>query len=335
MSTITSLSRKKPRSVGAFTLVELLVVIAIIGVLVALLLPAVQAAREAARRSQCQNQLKQLALGLHLHHDSHGFFPSGGWGWFWVGDPDMGTGVNQPGPWTFSALPYIEQQPLHDLGAGLGIVEKRAALKKMAETPLPAFVCPSRRQAQAYPCNVWSYPYVARNAGFPIETGGKNDYAANSGDSYEVQVDIGPYSVAQGMDPSYWGDTDDMFTGIIFRRSEISFQHVTDGSNHTILLGEKYINPLDYDTGKDPGDNWHLFAGFDGDHQRAGFPGGVPLRDQAGVVVELGRWGSAHPGGSHFAYCDGSVGSISYDVDVDLISQLCNRSDGKVVASRE
>jgi len=100
-----------------FTLVELLVVIAIIGVLVALLLPAVQAAREAARRSQCQNQLRQMAVGAMNHESAVGFFPSGGWGFFWVGDADRGFGENQPGGWIYSTLPFIEQQQLYDLAS--------------------------------------------------------------------------------------------------------------------------------------------------------------------------------------------------------------------------
>src|SRR5688572_12268192 len=111
-----------------FTLVELLVVIAIIGILVGLLLPAVQAAREAARATQCQNQLKQLSLAVINHHDTVKHFPSGGWGYTWAPDPDLGTGKKQPGGWVYSILPFIEQQALADLGTGMGTVDKRAAV---------------------------------------------------------------------------------------------------------------------------------------------------------------------------------------------------------------
>ncbi len=101
-----------------FTLVELLVVIAIIGILIALLLPAVQAAREAARRIECGNHLKQIGLGALNHHETHRHMPTGGWGWRWTGDPDKGFGKDQPGGWAFAILPFIEEQNLHDLGRG-------------------------------------------------------------------------------------------------------------------------------------------------------------------------------------------------------------------------
>ena len=132
-----------------FTLVELLVVIAIIGILVALLLPAVQSARESARRTQCQNHLKQVGLAWQNHHDTLRHFPTGGWGFNWVGHPDRGFSRIQPGGWIYNLLPYADQKPLHDLGkngSGLGLT---AANAQRIQTPLSFAICPSRRRASS------------------------------------------------------------------------------------------------------------------------------------------------------------------------------------------
>ena len=125
---------------GAFTLVELLVVIAIIGILVALLLPAVQAAREAARRTTCINHLKQIVLAFHEHHSAHGFFPSGGWDWnkppTYV-NASPATGEEQQAGWGFQILPYVEAQTVWKS-------DPTTAIGAMIET----FFCPSRRGPQ-------------------------------------------------------------------------------------------------------------------------------------------------------------------------------------------
>jgi prepilin-type N-terminal cleavage/methylation domain-containing protein len=138
-----------------FTLVELLVVIAIIGILVAMLLPAVQAAREAARRSQCKNHLKQWALGCLQHHDTFGTFPSSGWAWQLTGDPDLGFGREQPGSWMYHVLPFVEEDDLHKAGADGDPIQitpqQRAGAAVREQTPVPILYCPTRRAARGYP----------------------------------------------------------------------------------------------------------------------------------------------------------------------------------------
>src|SRR5258707_15712415 len=129
----------------AFTLIELLVVIAIIAILIALLVPAVQKVREAANRAQCQNNLKQIGLGMHNHHTAHNHFPTGGWGWFWVGVPTRGVGKDQPGGWLYNTLAFIEQKDLRDLGVGKIGPDFTKDIVTVIQTPVKTYNCPSRR----------------------------------------------------------------------------------------------------------------------------------------------------------------------------------------------
>ncbi len=120
----------------AFTLVELLMVIAIIGILVALLIPAINAAREAARRSQCQNNLRQIGVAVLNHESAVKHFPTGGWGQKFVGDADRGFNEQQPGPWCYTILPFLEEQAIFELGKGATGAPKRAAARQIMEAPI-------------------------------------------------------------------------------------------------------------------------------------------------------------------------------------------------------
>ena len=128
-----------------FTLVELLVVIAIIGILIGLLLPAVNSAREAGRRAQCQNNLTQIAKAFLNHESAHGFLPTGGWGTKWMGDPNQGFGKSQPGGWAYNILPDIDQGNLWQLGINSTGNNQQAAAQTLWATTISIYNCPSPR----------------------------------------------------------------------------------------------------------------------------------------------------------------------------------------------
>ena len=119
--------------------------IAIIGILIAMLLPAIQAARETARITQCKNNLKQIGLAWQNHHNAYKHFPTGGWGYFWTGDPDRGFDKLQPGGWAYNILPFIEETAVHDIGKGQTYPAKATTLVQQLQTPVKGFACPSRR----------------------------------------------------------------------------------------------------------------------------------------------------------------------------------------------
>ncbi len=343
---------------------ELLVVITIIGILIALLLPAVQAAREAARQTQCKNNLKQLALGCLNHESATKRFPSGGWGFAWTGDADRSNDWRQPGGWIYNVLPYIEQQTMHDMGMGLaggtgntpGSPKDVAHLQRLS-TALGVLYCPTRRRAVAYP---WPSPVVMVNAGNPTAVG-RSDYAANGGDS-STEADwpttplwqsappntgAGPINTAEIENPpgqmtanarQTFANVAKVATGVVYCGSLIKMADVTDGTSNTYLAGEKNINADDYATGLDPGDNEAALVGDNPDTSRwsGASPSTMwpPWPDTPGYD-DYGVFGSAHANGFQMAFCDGSVQMINYTIDPETHRRLCNRKDGQAIDGKK
>ena len=313
------------RRMAGFTLVELLVVIAIIGILVALLLPAIQAAREAARRSQCKSNLKQLAIGFLNHHDTQKYFPTGGWGYQWVGDPDRGFGKDQPGGWVYNILPFIEETALHNRGSdGLPDAvtpDQTDGARSVLASPINIICCPSRRPSIPYPADGSAAAGALYNSKSPRTSFGgvgcgRSDYAVCSGDLW-VEFGSGPSNYVAAKTYTWPSDgkmaaapylnmpTKELLSGICYERSTVKISQITDGTSKTFMVGEKFIPTDQYDTGNDPGDNETWCTGFNNDNYRVtgGWTGAAivplpPLQDTTGNVDALVPSGLANPPGT-------------------------------------
>jgi len=301
--------------VRGLSLIEVVVALAIVCLIGALVLPAVQQCREAARKLTCRNQLRQLALAVHAHEAAHQHLPTGGWGWRWNGDPDRGFGAEQPGGWMYNLLPFVELSSIRDQGTGLSFERKAIAIKAAVAVPVPLFTCPSRRGVSSLP---FVHPVDFINTDRPSAVV-RSDYAACAGDTaFDVSLGRGrgPRSFKEGDSPTYrWLYAD--LNGVVFRRSTTTFAAIQRGASNTYLLGEKYLCRRDYRTGKAQNDDQDAFVGFDIDTLRTTDPQYPPLADEPAVANEQG-FGSAHPGAFSMAMADGAVVSVSYSIEREL-----------------
>jgi prepilin-type N-terminal cleavage/methylation domain-containing protein/prepilin-type processing-associated H-X9-DG protein len=300
-----------------FTLIELLVVITIVGLLVALLLPAVQTAREAARRVQCTNNLKQIGLALHGYHDAQGMFPSG----FSLDNP--GAGFAMPGwAWGARLLGGLEQSALYNaINQNLSYIAP--AQRTVIETRISVFLCPSSGGSGPMSTGFFGLDQLA-----------PGQYVASAG---SVSLKESDGQIAHG-------------NGLFFLNSRVAIHDLVDGSSSTLMTGERSRNVADATWVGVPGlsfilctkDNWPvktcasaMFAvlgrtGPTSDILFGAVPtGSTPNSHGAGAD---GFW-SLHPGGCNFLLCDGSVRYFNETMSPDVFKRLATRAGGEVVGS--
>ena len=307
------------RSLLGFTLVELLVVIAIIGILVSLLLPAVQAAREAARRVQCTNHLKQLGVAIHNFHSTFN------------GLPNAGTHGSGEISLFVSLLPFLEEADVYELWPVDLVRAFYRTTDHVREHQVATYYCPSRRGPPQL-----SVPDIIQNwGGGP---GALGDYASCYGN--EPPESIGE----DGNGALQYANTalEDVHQYVEYKWFTIkkvhlftSFKGITDGLSHTLFVGEKHLRPADHGELQIDSsiyhDNWFppicRVAG-------TGAKGDFPLAD--GELNDLGanrglQFGSSHPGICQFVFGDGSVTGLSVTIDLETLRRLAMRNDNEVV----
>ena len=303
---------------SGFTLVELLVVIAIIGILISLLLPAVQAAREAARRSQCSNNLKQIGLALHNYHDTFRTLP---YGW-----DNRGTG------WTLHILPFIELGNIYDTihfqESGPGNWSSGSENQVACETVLPVFRCPSMPVEQHV-----GHSGIAERV--PASYRGNAGSESSSDDASTIVI-AGTKSLE-----------DLSQNGYFYACSTVRFRDVTDGTSNTILVGESRTDPEFVKDGQSM-DFWYIGSpqadpcrctGSNHGTEFSEFVGSTLAPMNAfvkfpgihGRLMEL-SFGSYHAGGAQFAMGDGNVRFIADTIDSDLYTALGSRDGGEFVS---
>src|SRR6516162_8512755 len=321
------MNRKKvvKRQQSGFTLIELLVVIAIIGVLISLLLPAVQKVREAANRMSCSYNLKQIGLGVHHYHDSFRSLP-----------PDR---IAHGWPtWAVLILPQVEEDNIYRLWNLQENYYRQPNTSDPCTHNLKIFFCPSRRPAPA----IYSVNEVLDGQG--PRPGGLSDYAncgGHNGATGAMMIAWATAVLPDGTTVSGQFTASPILppgTRITKFRSQTDFASITDGLSNTLLIGEKHIRPnslsgRNEDRSVFCGGNANNFQRLAGLH-----PNGNerPLvsdpNDQLGPLVNS-SFGSRHPSNCQFVLCDGSVRSIPVSVSLQTLTHLAVRNDGQVLGN--
>ncbi len=297
---------------NAFTLVELLVVIAIIGILIALLLPAVQAAREAARRMSCTNNLKQIGIALHNYHDTHRTLPIGWLGFDSSGNADF---LGLPGwAWSTRILPFMEQQALYDGLIDMNQPVTAPANDKARVTVVSNFVCPSDTGGDVF--DLKNAVDEETEGTTVITRVAKSNYLGVFGTQ-----DI--HAICEQGEPDYNGC---LGNGIFFLNRSVGSQDITDGLSNTFLVGERWSKWVGSTwTGVVPG-GWHA-------------PGRVvaiasdefPPNSEANVEHQTHNFSSRHPAGTNFLLSDGHVQLVTETIDLEVYTALCTRAGNEAV----
>ncbi|MCO8125196.1 DUF1559 domain-containing protein [Stieleria sp. TO1_6] len=323
-TTQQSNSNGKVQPHAAFTLVELLVVIAIIGILVGLLLPAVQAVRESARTVQCRNRLKQIALACHNYESAFKELPGYGGerpGYLITQYADRQPSRLGGGTWISQAMLYLEQASLasaiHPLARSAGVTPSDR-IRKLVSAPVQTLNCPSRRDAAAYPL---TEPFSNRYGGL----GARTDYAMNGG-----PAEIDATSLENPDDKPAIKLTGD---GIWVLGRRTKFNRIFDGLTQTYMVGEKAMDLNKLETGDGFGDRSPI-AGYHGSqissHSYVRYAARSPQMDSVDNCLECHDFGSTHPAGWNVAFADGRVATMNYSLDL-LIHRAHASIDGREI----